>query len=101
VHIEFQKRISHSEVDRAPIMDYVAHDSFFFTPINWQEMVKLRNIKSGRSPITQKTVDQFNKEYAKKYSVETIIMNLMDWYAERIYQFLEKMKSTKAQENDK
>lgn len=93
VHIDFQERIAHTDIDRNDVSEHIDHDSFFFSPIDWNQIAKLKNIRSGRSRITQEIVNHFNDQYAKKYSVETIIVSMMDWHAEKISAFLERMKN--------
>lgn len=92
VHFEFQPRMSHAQVDRSSVIEHIDHDSFFFTPIDWEDLSKLRNIKSGKSQITKEIVEEFNEQYAKKYSVETIITSMLDWYSAKIASFLETVK---------
>ena len=72
VHIKYQKRLSHLEIDKTLVNEIVDHDSIFFTPITWAEFQKLNNVKSGRSIVDQNAVLEFNN-YAETYSVETII----------------------------
>ena len=88
VHIEYQKRLSHMEIDKKLINETVDHDSFFFTPINWVEFQKLNNVKSGRSIVDQNAVLDFNK-YVETYSVETIINQTLEWLADKICAFIQ------------
>jgi len=94
IHIDSQERVSHIEIDRNFVCEHIDHDSFFFSPIDWHKISRLKNIRLGRSQLTEEIIEHFNEDYAKKYSVETIILTIMDWYAERIYNFLERMKNT-------
>lgn len=93
IHIEFEKRISHTEIDKGNVGEYIDHDSFFFSPIEWSRISRLRNIRSGRSHLTEEIVTRFNEQYARKYSVEAIILSTMDWYAINIHSFLIKVKN--------
>jgi hypothetical protein len=88
VHIEFQKRISHTDIDRSLVKETVDHDSFFFAPIDWIEFQKLNNVKSGRSIVDQNTILDFNK-YAGTYSIETVVNQVLEWLADKIYTFVQ------------
>lgn len=94
IHIEFQERVPHLEIESSLVKEHVDHDSFFFYPIDWDQISKLKNIRTGRSKLTKEIVEDFNENYAKGYSVQTIIFSMMDWHAERIHVFLERMKKS-------
>jgi len=87
-HIELHQRKSHLDADSSAFQESVDHDSFFFTPIDWNSFRKLRNISSGRSVVTKPVVEAFNA-YAKQYSVETIVTKALEHMAEIISAFLE------------
>ena len=88
MHIECQPRKSHLDISKTLVNESVDHDSIFFTPIDWKEFQKLRNIKSGRSIVDKNAVLDFN-QYAESYSVETIINQTLEWLAEKFYVFVE------------
>jgi hypothetical protein len=88
VHIEFQKRLSHMDIDKKRVKEIVDHDSFFFTAIDWVEFQKLNNVKNGRSIVDQNAILDFNK-YAETYSVETIVNYILEWLADKIYVFIQ------------
>lgn len=93
IHIDFQERIPHLEIESSLVKEYIDHDSFFFSPIDWIQLSKLKNIRTGKSKLTKEIIENFNENYAKGYSVQTIIFSMMDWYAERIHVFLERMQN--------
>jgi hypothetical protein len=76
------------DINKTLVNESVDHDSIFFTPIDWKEFQKLRNIKSGRSIVDKNAVLDFNK-YAESYSVESIINQTLEWLAEKFYVFVE------------
>lgn len=87
VHIEYQHRQSHQEINRDTVREPIDHDSFFFSPINWGQFQKLRNVRSGRSVVDQATLLEFNS-YAQAYSVETIVNKTLEWLAYEIHRFI-------------
>jgi hypothetical protein len=97
IHIDFQERVPHFKIESSLVKEHIDHDSFFFSPIDWNQISKLKNIRTGRSKLTKEIIEKFNENYAKRYSVETIISSMMDWYAEKIYIFLERMKNDNQQ----
>ena len=46
MHIEYQSRKSHLDVDRSSVKEPIDHDSFFFDPLSWEQFQKLRNIRT-------------------------------------------------------
>lgn len=92
-HIEQHKRKSYLDADSAAFQESVDHDSFFFTPIDWNSFQQLRNISSGRSVVTKAVVEEFNA-YAKQFSVETIVTKALEHMAEIISAFLEHARAS-------
>jgi len=87
MHIEYQDRISHSAADIAQIREPIDHDSFFFSPVSWNEFQMLKNIRFGRSIVDQAALMEFNA-YARQYSVRTIVDQMLEWLADRVQSFM-------------
>ncbi len=88
MHIEFKKRLSHTDVNKELVNEVVDHDSFFFTPISWAEFQKLNNVRNRRTIVDPNAVLDFN-QYTETYSVETIVTQTLEWLADKIYSFIQ------------
>jgi|688.fasta_scaffold274648_3 hypothetical protein len=88
VHIEYQVRKSHVDIDKIYVKESLDHNSFFFSPIDWMKFQKLKNIRSGRSVVDQAAILDFNS-HSQCYSVETIVDQALEFLAEKIHFFLE------------
>lgn len=63
------------------------HRSFFFGEISFLQLSELKNIREGRSPVTQAVVDEFNK-LAENQTVETIVDLALDRISAIISDFI-------------
>lgn len=86
MHLEYQPRLSHQQADPRRAKEAIDHDSFFFAPITWSKLQKLKNIRERRSPLNEGDVDAFNA-YAQAYSVKTVVAQMLEWLAERAHSF--------------
>ncbi|MGB8167326.1 MAG: hypothetical protein WCF18_07520 [Chthoniobacteraceae bacterium] len=86
-HLTFLTRRRTSEIPRDQIISHVDFRSFFFGPISFSQLSELRNIREGRSPVTQAAVDAFNR-LAETHTVEAIIVLGLDRLSEIIATFL-------------
>lgn len=63
----------------------------YFAPLSFSQLAELRNIRDGRSPVTQETVAHFN-HLAERYTVKGIVDLAMDRLSSLIYDFVSEHK---------
>ena len=86
-HLTFAGRRRHTEVDLRTVVSPMDHRSFFFSPISFCQFSELRNIRQGRSPVTQTVVDDFNN-LALTHTVEAIVDLALDRLSATLATFL-------------
>lgn len=86
-HLEFLSRKHPNDVDVEKVISPVHHRSFFFSPLSFAQISELRNIREGRSLITQAAVDEFNR-VAETHTVEGVVDIALDRLSLMISTFL-------------
>jgi hypothetical protein len=69
--------------------NFVDRDAIFIAPIDFISLSKLRNVKSGRSKITEDMVDWFNRQ-ARTWPASYLIGVARERYAKYISKYLER-----------
>ena len=85
-HLEFQGRRRASDMNSDLLALPPKHKSFFFNEISFTEMSQLNNIKSGRSKVTEQSVNDFNR-LSEKHSFEEIIDMTLEYLSKEIESF--------------
>lgn len=86
-HLAFIERRRSSTLPIAELAHEPEIHSSYFAPVSFSQLAELRNIRDGRSPVTQETVEHFN-HLAERYSVKGVVDLAMDRLSSLIYEFI-------------
>ena len=86
-HIAFVERRASSSLPVAEIAQEPKIRSSYFAPVSFAQLAELRNIREGRSPVSQDTVVYFN-HIAERYTVNGVIDLALDRLSILIFEFV-------------